>query len=88
MELLGGLPSTNNCFGGWNGCTISLYQYNVQRNEWVTIKQLKLRKARNDSAVFQVPRSNVLQTVSNETGNKARIDFILLKKTLKNYLIQ
>ena len=55
MELFGGLPTT---IGGYNGTSVTsnMYQYDVEADEWFVNQRLKLLQARNNAAVFQVPR--------------------------------
>ena len=55
MELFGSLPTTIGGFNG-TGVTSNMYQYDVETNEWSINKRLKLRQARNNAAVLQVPR--------------------------------
>ena len=51
MALFGGLP-TNGSFNG----TFNMYQNDVEADEWFVNQRLKLLQARNNAAVFQVPR--------------------------------
>jgi hypothetical protein len=60
MELLDGLPTI---IGGYNADSQSendvLYQYHAESREWIPHPNAKMRKARRNAAVFQVPKSLV-----------------------------